>query len=58
MMLRQCLICERIFGYDLGIHYKWGLICQSCQSGSGPIAEAPGVVDLQTTFANFPEVSI
>ena len=58
MMRRQCLICERIFAYDLGIHFKWGLICQACHSGQGPVVEAPRAVDPQMTFANFQEVEI
>ena len=64
MMLRQCLICERIFTYDLGIHFKWCLICQACHSGQGPIAEAPRVADARSvedpkmTLTHYQEVSI
>lgn len=36
MAKRHCLVCERNFSYDLGIHYKDGCICQVCQSGRGP----------------------
>ena len=58
MMLRRCLMCERIFTYDLGIHYKWGVICQACHSGQGPVIEAPRVADPQMTLANFREVKM
>jgi hypothetical protein len=36
MKKRHCLMCERNFSYDLGIHYQDGYICQACQSGQGP----------------------
>lgn len=52
MKKRHCLMCERHFSYDLGIHYLNGYICQACQSGQGPVLEKSAKHNPQKTLAD------